>query len=88
MADSQPSKGDIAEDLLESERASSSALNAGEALAVQASYDQFLLGLLHEDVDKTAVNFETSLINGRFDRVGEMLVRAPHGQGNAQRPFE
>ena len=88
VADSRPPNGDIAEDRLEGEGACSSTLDAGAAFAVTELQDQFLVGLLHEDLEEPALDFKTSLMNGRFNLVGKMLVLVRHGQGHPQRQFE
>ena len=74
VADPRPLNGDLAEDRLEGEVACPPALDAGAAFAVPVLQDQFLVGLLDEDLEEPALNCETGLMGERLDLVGEMLV--------------
>ena len=44
------------------------------AFAVPVLENQFLIGLLDQDLEEPALNLETGLMNARPDLVGEMLV--------------
>ena len=74
VEDSRPLNGDLAEDRLEGEGACPPPLDAGAAFAVPLLQDQFLVGLLDEDLEEPALDFETGLMDERLDLVGEMLV--------------
>ena len=50
--------------------------------------DQFLIGLLDEDLEEPALEFETGLMHVGLDLVGEMLVLGRDGQGHPQGQFE
>ena len=88
VADPRPLDGDLAEDRLEGEGACPPPLDAGAAFAVPLLQDQFLIGLLDQDLEEPALDFETGLMDVRLDLVGEMLVLWWHGQGHLQRQFE
>ena len=70
VEDSRPPNGDRAEDRLEGEGACSPPLDASAALAMPLLKNQFLIGLLDEDLEEPALDFET----GPMD-VGLNLVR-------------
>jgi hypothetical protein len=63
-------------------------LEHGITLAVPLLKDQFLIGLLHEDLEEAALEFETGLMNERLDLVGEVLVLGRHGQRHPHGEFE
>jgi hypothetical protein len=56
--------------------------------AVPVQKDQFMVGLLHEDSEEPALDFEASLMNERFDLVGEVLILIGHGQDHLQTQLE
>ena len=64
------------------------ALDASTGFAVPVLEHQFLIGLLDQDLEEPALDFETGLMNVRLNLVGEMLVLPWHGQGDLQRQFE
>ena len=66
----------------------SPALDASTGFAVPVLEHQFLIGLLDQDLEEPALDFETGLMNVRLNLVGEMLVLPWHGQGDLQRQFE
>ena len=82
------SDGDLAEDRLEGEGSRPPPLDAGTALAVPLLEDQFVIGLLDEDLEEPPLEFEAGLMDVGLDLVGEMLVLVRHGQGHLQRQFE
>jgi hypothetical protein len=84
VADSQSLNSDVAEDRFEGKRACSPKLDAGVVFAVPVQNDQFPVSLLHEDLEEPALDFETSLMNERFDLVGEVLILIGHGQDHLQ----
>jgi hypothetical protein len=66
--------GDFTEGGLESEGSSPAALDSAATFAAAALKDEFLVGLLDEDLEEPALDFETGLMDERLDLVGEMLV--------------
>jgi hypothetical protein len=88
VADARPLDGDLAEGRLEGEGACPPPLDAGVPFAVPLVQDQFLIRLLDEDLEESALNFETGLMHVGLDLVGEMLVLMRHGQGHLQRQVE
>ena len=54
------------------------------AFAVPVLENQFLIGLLDQDLEEPALDFETGLMNVRLNLVGEMLVLPWHGHGDLQ----
>ena len=74
VADPRPLNGDLAEDRLECEGPCPPPLDAGAAFAVPVLENQFLIGLLDQDLEEPALDLETGLMNARLDLVGEMLV--------------
>jgi hypothetical protein len=50
--------------------------------------NQFLIGLLDEDLEAPALDFETGLMDVELNLVGEMHVLKGNGQGHPQREFE
>ena len=88
MADPRPLNGDFAEDGFEGERSCPPALDASTGFAVPVLENQFLIGLLDQDLEEPTLDFETGLMNVRLNLVGEMLVLPWHGQGDLQRQFE
>jgi hypothetical protein len=62
--------------------------DASAALAVAVLKDQFLVGLLDEDSEEPTLDFETGLMDRRFDPLREMLILGRHGQGHPQRQLE
>ena len=88
VADPRPLNGDFAEDGFEGERSCPPALDASTGFAVPVLENQFLIGLLDQDLKEPALDFETGLMNVRLNLVGEMLVLPWHGQGDLQRQFE
>jgi hypothetical protein len=65
-----------------------SALDAGTAFAVPVPQDQFSVRLLDEDSEDLTLDFETGLMDRRFNLVGETLVLGRHGQGHPQRQLK
>ena len=63
-------------------------LDASTGFALPVLENQFLIGLLDQDLEEPALDFETGLMNVRLNLVGEMLVLPWHGQGDLQRQFE
>ena len=49
-------------------------LDASTGFAVPVLEHQFLIGLLDQDLEEPALDFETGLMNVRLNLVGEMLV--------------
>jgi hypothetical protein len=88
VEDSRPLNGDRAEGRLDGEGSCSPKLDAGVAFTVPLLEDQFLVGLLDEDLEETALDFETALMDERLDLVGEMLVLIGHGKGHLQLQFD
>jgi hypothetical protein len=88
VADPGPSDGDFTEAGLEGEGARPSALDALAAFAVPLLEDQLSVGLLDEDLEEPALEFEPGLMDERLDLVGEMLVLVGHGHGHLQLEFE
>ena len=88
MEDSRPLNGDLAEGHLEGEGACPPKLDASATLALPLLQDQFLVGLLNENLGEPALDFETGLVDERLDLVGEMLILIGHGKGHLQPRFE
>ena len=88
VADPRPLNGDFAEEGLEGERSCPPVLDASTGFALPVLENQFLIGLLDQDWEEPALDFETGLMNVRLNLVGEMLVLPWHGQGHPQRQFE
>jgi hypothetical protein len=63
-------------------------LDAGTASAVPLLQDQFVIGLLDQDLEESALEFEAGLMDRGLDLVGEMLVLERHGQGHRQGQLE
>ena len=85
VADPQPLNGNFAEGCFEGEGSCSPALDASPAFALPVLENQFLIGLLDQDLEEPALDFETGLMNVRLDLVGETLVLLWHGHGHVQR---
>ncbi len=64
------------------------ALDAGPAFAVPLLKNQFVIGLLDERAEESALDFKAGLMDKRLDLVGEMLILMRHGQGHLERQFE
>ena len=60
-------------------------LDASTGFALPVLENQFLIGLLDQDLEEPALDFETGLMHVRLNLVGEMLVLPWHGQGDLQR---
>src|SRR4051794_32557677 len=88
VADPDSLHGDFAEGGLEGKGACAPALDAAAALAVAPLEDQFLVGLLDEGAEESALDFEAGLMDEGLDLVGEMLVLVGHRQGHLQRQVE
>jgi hypothetical protein len=88
IEDSRPPDDDLAEDRLERLGSSPSPLNAGAVLALATLEDQFLVGLLDEGPEESALDFEARLRDEGLDLVGEMLILIGHGPGHPERQFE
>ena len=58
------------------------------AFTVPLLKDQFLVGLLDEDLEELALDFKTGLMDLCFDLVGEMFVLVGHGQSHPQTEIE
>ena len=84
VEDAGPPDGDLAEDRLEGEGSCPPPLDAGIGLAVPLLEDQFVVGLLDEDLEEPPLDFEAGLMDVGLDLVGEMLVLVRHGQGHLQ----
>src|SRR5208337_3772296 len=78
VADPRPLHGDCAEDGFEGERSCPPALDASTGFAVPVLENQFLIGLLDQNLEEPALDFETGLMNVRLNLVGEMLVLPWH----------
>src|SRR5208283_5045086 len=85
VADPRPLNGDLAESRLEGVGTCPPPLDASAAFAVPLLENQFLIGLLDQDLEEPALDFETGLMNVRLDLVGEMLILLEYGQGHLQR---
>src|SRR4029077_6820435 len=88
VADPRPLHGDLAEGGFEGEGSCPPALDARTGFAVPVLEHEFLIGLLDQDLEEPALDFETGLMNVRLDLVGEMLVLLWHGQGHLQRQLQ
>ena len=86
--DSRPLDGHRAEGCLEGEGPCPPPLDPGIGFAVPLLKDQFLIGLLDEDLEKPPLEFESGLMNEGLDLVGEMLVLRRHGQGHLHGQFQ
>jgi hypothetical protein len=84
VEDARPPDGDRADGRLEGEGSCPPSLDAGIASAAPLFEDQFVIGLLDEDLEEPALEFETGLMDVGLDLVGEMLVLMRHGQGHRQ----
>jgi hypothetical protein len=84
VEDARPRDGDLTEGRLEAEGSSPPPLDAGIASAVPLFKDQFVIGLLDEDLEEPALELEAGLMDRGLDLVGEMLVLVRHGQGQRQ----
>ena len=60
-------------------------MDASTGFALPVLENQFLIGLLDQDLEEPALDLKTGLMNVRLDLVGEMLVLSWHGQGHLQR---
>ena len=80
--------GDLAEGRLEGEGSCPPTLDAGAPFTVPLLKDQFLVGLLDEDLEEPALDFKTGLVDLRLDLVGKMFVLVGHGQSHPQRQIE
>jgi hypothetical protein len=74
----RPLDGDLAEDGLEGEGARPSQLDAGVVLAMPPLQDRFLIGFLDENLEESALEFKTRLMDARLNLVGEMLILIRH----------
>src|SRR5271166_5943053 len=88
VADPRPLNGDFAEEGFEGERSCPPALDASTGFALPVLENQFLIGLLDQDLEEPALDFETGLMNVRFDLVGEMPVLSWHRQRHLKGQFE
>jgi hypothetical protein len=70
VEDSRPLDGDLAEDRLEGEGPCPPPLNAGIGFAVPPLEDQFVIGLLDEDLEEPPLEFEAGLMDVGLDLVG------------------
>jgi hypothetical protein len=88
VEDARSLNGDLTENRLESEGPRPLPLNASIVFAMPLLQDQFVVGLLDQDLEEPALEFETRLMNVGLDLVGEMLVLVRHGQGHSQGQIE
>src|SRR4051812_38293145 len=88
VRDPGPLDGDFAEAGLEGKGARPSALAPLAAFAVPLLEDQFSVGLLDDDPEEPALEFQPGLMDERLDLVGEMLVSLGHGHGQLELEFE
>src|SRR5271166_6683894 len=65
VADPQPLNGDFAEGCFEGEGSGPPALDASAAFALPVFENQLLIGLLDQDLEELALDFETGLMNAR-----------------------
>src|SRR5512142_478645 len=79
VADPGPLDDDLAEGGLEGVGSCPAALDAAAAFAVPTREDEFLVGLLDEDLEEPALDFEAGVMDERLDLLGEMLVLVGHG---------
>ena len=54
-------------------------LDGGASFALPLLENQFLIGLLDQDWEEPALDFETGLRNVGLNLVGEMLILLRHG---------
>ncbi|HMB08741.1 MAG TPA: hypothetical protein VKP69_34055 [Isosphaeraceae bacterium] len=88
VTDSGPWDGNFTEGGLESKGSCPPALNATTAFAAPTLEEQFLVGLLDEDLEEPALDFETCLMDEGLNLVGEMLVLVGQGHGHLQSEFQ
>jgi hypothetical protein len=88
VADPGPLDDDLTEGGLEGVGSGPAALEAAAAFAVPTLEDEFLVGLLDQDLEEPALDFETGVMNECLDLLGEMLVLVGHGQGHLQPEFK
>jgi hypothetical protein len=84
VEDSRPLDFDLAGEGLEGEGSCAASLETGPGFAVPLLEDQFVIGLLDEDLEEPPLEFEAGLMDVGLDLVGEMLVLERHGQGHLQ----
>ena len=88
VADPRPLNGDLAEDRLECEGPCPPPPDAGAAFAVPVLENQFLIGLLDQDLEEPALDLETGLMNARLDWSGRCSSCCTSGQAHLQRQSE
>ena len=88
MSDSRPLDSDLTEEGLEGEGSCPPALDAAAGFTVAPREDQLLVGLLDEDPEEPALDFQTGLMDEGLDLVGEMLVLVGPGQGHVKLEIE
>lgn len=80
--------GDLAEDGLEGIGSRAPALDPVSAFAVTTLEDQLLIGLLDEDAEEFALDFEAGWVDSGLDLAGEMLIPMGNGPGQLEREPE